>query len=134
MSSRISKPSAVIAALFYLALCVTMGGHWVVLQSIAWAQMWISNTRTETVTQAVVHTLDGKHPCKMCHEISRAKTSEQKTKPVTIAFKTSVFIKSVGFLRLKSTVADRSLHYLIAQEVIDPLFSSQPITPPPQIS
>lgn len=72
---RIKRFNTLIAC---LALFWTSGGQWVVLQSVAWAQMWVNFSRTESIAQATVRTFDGKHPCAMCKRISRAKSKEKK--------------------------------------------------------
>jgi hypothetical protein len=62
-----------------LALLGATGGHWAVLQTIAWADMLAQNLQTETVGTAITKTFDGAHPCKMCKQISAGKKAEQKT-------------------------------------------------------
>ncbi len=65
--------------LLILALLGATGGHWAVLQTIAWADMLAKNLQTETVTTAISKTFDGQHPCKMCVEISAGKKEEKKS-------------------------------------------------------
>ena len=53
------------------ALTVIGGGHWAVLQTVAWAQMIVDYTHDSgSLRQAVVQTFDGAHPCELCRQIS----------------------------------------------------------------
>jgi hypothetical protein len=80
-----------------LALFFVAGGHWAVLQGVAWATMVKDFSRTDSITQAVGKTFDGKHPCTMCKKIASARTSEEKA-PLTVKIdkKAEVFLKSTG--------------------------------------
>jgi hypothetical protein len=48
------------------------------MQSIAWASMLTQNLHTESFTQSISDTFDGKHPCKFCMQISAGKKAERK--------------------------------------------------------
>jgi hypothetical protein len=65
-----------------LAILVASGGHWMVLQSVAWTRMLIVNAQSETLTVAVGKTFDGKHPCKMCHQIRDGREQERHASAV----------------------------------------------------
>ena len=60
------------------ALCSSIGGHWLGLQSIAWATMIADYSQHCSFGQAIVQTFDGKHPCDLCKHISKAKATEKK--------------------------------------------------------
>lgn len=65
-----------------LALFSVAGGHWAVLQTVAWAGMLHDYTqRTGSVAMAVEQSFDGHHPCKLCREIASAKAREHKEIP-----------------------------------------------------
>lgn len=69
-----------------LSLFLVAGGHWAMLQGVAWVSMVHDFSRGGSLTQAVEKTFDGKHPCAMCKKIAKAKNSEtsgEKT-PVTV--------------------------------------------------
>jgi len=61
-----------------IALIATIGGHWAVLQTVAWTNMLSENLRSESFTAAVQKTFDGKHPCCLCKAINAGKKSEKK--------------------------------------------------------
>jgi hypothetical protein len=65
--------------LLIVALLAATGGHWALLQTVAWSNMLASNLRTDSFSEAVAKTFDGRHPCKMCQAISAGKKSEKKT-------------------------------------------------------
>lgn len=62
-----------------VSLLVTIGGHWAVLQSIAWTTMLVDNLQQTSLTEAVSNTFDGEHPCPMCKHIDEGKKSEKKS-------------------------------------------------------
>ncbi len=64
--------------LLILALLGATGGHWTVLQTVAWADMLAKNLQTESVGAALTMTFDGQHPCKMCKQISAGKQAEKQ--------------------------------------------------------
>ncbi len=59
-------------------LIVTIGGHWAVLQSVAWMGMLVSYSQAETFSVAVEKTFDGKNPCRLCKTVKEGKSAEQK--------------------------------------------------------
>ena len=65
--------------LLTVALIAAIGGHWAVLQTVAWTTMLATNLRNYSFTQAVSKTFDGRHPRQLCHEISAGKKSEKNT-------------------------------------------------------
>ena len=62
--------------LMLLVLFAASGGHWMALQSVAWSRMLVSYSRGGHIVAAVTKTFDGRHPCTLCKEIQRAKSSE----------------------------------------------------------
>ena len=64
--------------LAFLALFAMAGGHWAVLQSVAWAGMLAERVEAKmSLRQAVSETLDGEHPCAMCSKIVITKKQEK---------------------------------------------------------
>lgn len=67
-------------------LCLTAalhlaGGHWGVLQMVAWAQMLRSYTEQKGLVEGVKETFDGDHPCPLCRHITEARQKEEKQTP-----------------------------------------------------
>lgn len=64
--------------LIALALTSSIGLHWAFLQTVAWAGMIVCYSQEAPISEAVVKTFDGQHPCKLCKQIAKGKQSEKK--------------------------------------------------------
>jgi hypothetical protein len=64
--------------LVYLALFALVGGHWGVLQAIAWAQMLRDYSKNAPITEAIAKTFSGYSPCGMCTKISEERQKEER--------------------------------------------------------
>ncbi len=61
-----------------MAALQLIGGHWVMLQTTAWVGMAFEFTKDASVAEAVSKTLDGQHPCKLCHAVKKGRSEEKK--------------------------------------------------------
>jgi hypothetical protein len=61
-----------------LALCCSIGGHWLALQSVAWATMIVDYSQHCSFKQAIMQTFDGNHSCDLCKHITKARNAENK--------------------------------------------------------
>jgi hypothetical protein len=59
-------------------ILVMTGGHWLILQSVAWTKMILDYSRSSSVRTAIEQTFDGRHPCEMCKLIQREKQSSKQ--------------------------------------------------------
>ena len=66
-------------AVTIFALCCAIGLHWLTLQSIAWTSMIIDYSKQDSICHAIAKTLDGAHPCSLCHVVNAGKNSEKKS-------------------------------------------------------
>ena len=66
-------------AVTIFALCCAIGVQWLALQSIAWTAMIIDYSKRAPLCQAIAQTLDGAHPCSLCHIVNQGKASEKKS-------------------------------------------------------
>jgi hypothetical protein len=95
--------------LIALALATSIGLHWGFLQVVAWTGMVISYSQEGSVTEAVVKTFDGDHPCGLCKQIAKGKRTERKAgykfelgklkfphAPVTFIFCTQPLLWEIG--------------------------------------
>jgi len=71
-------PSRLLKWLAVLTLTFVLGGHWAILQSVAWMTMVAGYSQTDPLKNALVKTFDGKHPCPICKFVAKGKKSEQK--------------------------------------------------------
>ena len=78
-----------------LALFLTAGGHYALLQTVAWTTMVNDFYRTGSLSMAVEKTFDGRHPCPLCQKITKARSAEEKA-PATVKAekKAEVFVAS----------------------------------------
>ena len=67
--------------LIFLAMFSIAGGHWAVLQSVAWAGMVVEYSKNSGLGAAVSKTFSGKAPCKMCRAIEAGKQKESRLPP-----------------------------------------------------
>ena len=111
-----------------LALLSVIGGHWAVLQTVAWTNMLAENLRTTSVTMAVEKTFDGKHPCCLCKAITQGKKSEKKAE-FPLQLKKMEFI-SERFNFVFCPPQDFRLVPELSVSVYD--FASRPPVPPPR--
>src|SRR5947199_7590809 len=58
------------------ALCCSMGAPWLVLQSVAWANMLVDSSQRYSLQQAIAQTFSGDHPCDLCKRISSRTTND----------------------------------------------------------
>ena len=86
MSSRPVRWIAVVSLTFAL------GGHWAILQSVAWMSMVASYSQTAPLKAALVKTFDGKHPCSICKFVDTGKKSEQKRETQKLLTKLDFFL------------------------------------------
>lgn len=119
-----------------VALMATMGGHWLVFQSFAWAAMIVNNSHQGSLNWAVSRTFDGKHPCAICVSIQEGRQQEQtenKKMPSvqTHEENTLLFDPARSNLLLPSLV-DREVLPFIPNWHSD--FLESPPTPPPRFS
>jgi hypothetical protein len=84
--SRIAK--SFIAVL----LIVSIGGHWVFLQSVAWVSMVIDYSKDAPISVAVSKTFDGKHPCKLCKIVRHGQETEKKQDAIKVKTKPDVWL------------------------------------------
>ena len=68
--------------LLIAAMFCALGGHWLVLQTVAWGGMIVDYSRGAGFTVAVEKTFDGQHPCRMCQSIAKTRHSEKKQEAV----------------------------------------------------
>ena len=118
-----------------LALFSIAGGHWAVLQSVAWAEMLHNYTqRTGSVAVAVEQTFDGQHPCELCQQIQVAKAKEHKEAPAAPAKKDDAKVKALLSNSLLRPFVPMAQAATIPPtlSICGPSRTEQPPTPPPR--
>ncbi len=64
--------------LVVLTLTLSLGAHWMFLQSVAWVGMVVNYSHDAPFTEALSKTFDGQHPCKLCKLVQEGKAKEKK--------------------------------------------------------
>ena len=108
-------------------------GHWLVLQTVAWAQMLRAYSKSAPIAEAIERTFSGGYPCTMCIKITEEQQKEEKA-PATVKLdkKAELFLLSARDLLRKPETRDFS--YLPSGEIAVAERSEAPPVPIPIIS
>lgn len=111
-----------------LALVASVGGHWAVLQGVAWTTMLARYSQSMPLTQALAYTFDGQHPCHLCLAVQHGQKEEQQESKVKPPQKLVLFLdhQSVAVLSPTTTEPD----FVFSEQ--SPLRSERPPHPPPK--
>ncbi len=114
-----------IAAMFF-----ALGGHWLVLQTVAWGGMIVDYSRGARWTEAVEKTFDGQHPCGMCKSIASTRQTEKKHEAFTVVKKIDVFHQAVVvFVGVATECWEQEIADVAANARAE-----QPAVPPPRFA
>jgi hypothetical protein len=114
--------------LVLLAAVQILGGHWAVLQTVAWAQMIVDYAQQDSLTIAVTKTFDGAHPCSLCETVSEGRQQEKKQEGVSTIVKLDAVLAPAVELPPRTEAPVRFFDLLIS----DCDHSVAPLTPPPR--
>ncbi len=114
--------------LLILSLLCATGGHWAMLQSVAWATMLANNARTQCLSDAITTTFDGRHPCPICRQIAQSRQSEKKSDAQLELKRLEYSLDSAVFVICPPG------HFFLTGERSSsaPLLTEAPPTPPPR--
>jgi len=77
--SNIAAVLTRLARLFIvLALSLSLGTQWIVIQTVAWVGMVMNYSQETSFRVALLKTFDGQHPCRLCQMVKAGKASEPK--------------------------------------------------------
>ena len=62
-----------------LALVLSLGLHWTVLQSAAWVGMVVAYSKDASIGEALEKTFDGAHPCSLCKMVEAGAKDDDGT-------------------------------------------------------
>ena len=111
------------------------GGHWALLQSVAWVEMLRDySQQTGSIAVAVEQTFDGQHPCELCQQIQVAKAKERKEAPTAPTTKDDAKAKALvaGSVLCPFVRTAEEVFFPRALSAAGPRRSEQPPTPPPR--
>jgi hypothetical protein len=113
-----------------LALIAAVGGHWTVLQSVAWVGMAVNYSQDASLAVALKKTFDGDHPCRLCVAVKHGKQEEKKRDVFKVETRLDlVCLAPVAYLHpaLPFTLLSPPSHSALAR-------GEAPPTPPPRIA
>ena len=124
MLKRLSKIVVVVS------LVAMVGGHWAILQSVAWVGMAFSFAQTAPLGIALKKTFDGKNPCALCKAVDEGKKSEREHASLKVETKLDLCLApSTALLDLPEPFAVLPG----AAERADVRFEA-PLSPPPRLA
>jgi len=69
-----------------MAVFMVAGGHWAVLQGVAWTQMlWSYSKDAGSISEGLKKTFSGKYPCPLCKKVEEGRKQENKQPATTPA-------------------------------------------------
>jgi len=116
--------------LLFLAMFSIAGGHWAVLQTVAWTGMVIEYSKTSPITVALAKTFSGKAPCKMCKTIESGKETESRL-PATVKADKKLDKFLVRVVRATPLPPETKFSYPPAVDDPVPVRSASPPVPVP---
>jgi hypothetical protein len=111
-----------------LTLTLSLGAHWMFLQSVAWFGMVVTYSQSAPLHKALEMTFDGQHPCKLCKLVKAGQTAEKKQeskKPVTKLDFALVLEQAAFIIPQPDQPASACVAFLLAR-------TESPPTPPPR--
>ena len=109
------------------------GGHWLVLQTVAWAQMLRDYSQSAPIAEAIERTFSGAYPCTMCIRITEEQQKEGKA-PATVKLDKKaepILLSSRDLLRKPES---KDFSYLPSGEIAVAERSEAPPVPIPIVS
>ncbi len=113
-----------------LAVALSLGLHWALLQSVAWAGMFAGYAQQTTLREAFVKTFDGKNPCRICKLVREGQQSE-KTKESVLPL---VKIESLPCATVFVLNPPAPLNLPTVSDETALLRAESPPTPPPRLA
>ena len=110
-----------------LELCLSLGLHWLALQSVAWTGMLLANARHAPLGEAVAKTFDGAHPCELCQAVAAGKKSEKKSEvlPTIVKLDLICTLRTLTWLPPWASYEYPRIDFAISER-----FQSPPVPPP----
>jgi hypothetical protein len=117
-------------AVTIFALCCAIGLQWLALQSIAWTAMIVDYSKQDSICRAIAKTLDGAHPCSLCHVVNRANTAEKKADLQLLTAKIDMICAWQAISLFRPFV---SVEYTVRDSCSSQIGRSPPVPPPRSI-
>jgi hypothetical protein len=121
-----------------VSLMVSIGGHWGMLQAIAWARMLQDYSAEKGLAGGIKDTFSGERPCPMCLKLRKEKSEAEKSKAPVSQEKTDSTLKWAdsfqGGILLPKAPLPKCVGGLRFLPVVMPVGENRarPATPPPR--
>lgn len=116
-----------------LALVLSLGLHWTVLQSAAWVGMVVSYAKDSTISEALQKTFDGEHPCPLCKKIEAGvKTEQDKSKQSKTEKTAKMELMAVAMSEVAIIPATPSQQEFVSSDHRAAVREHSPQVPPPR--
>ena len=112
-----------------MALTLSVGAHWALLQSLAWVGMTVSYAKGSPLSVAISKALDGQHPCEICKFVQAGKKTEEKSQFHKLDTKLDLVFQGAQAGLQSPIVAP--LHYTLEGEWVTRTVA--PPLPPPRL-
>jgi hypothetical protein len=112
-----------------LAVALSVGLHWALLQSVAWTGMFVSYAQQTTVREALTKTFDGKSPCRLCKLVREGQQSAKAKESFLPLVKVESLPCEAAFVLLPPVL---SVSLTATDSAAFPRTESPP-TPPPRL-
>ena len=112
-----------------MALLAATGGHWMVLQSVAWSAMLVQYSRNANLVSAVEQTFDGKHPCPLCKKIAQGRHDEKKPEAQVVSGKLKFCYQPVA----PPLLSPGNFWQMHLGDAYSSALAHQPLVPPPRL-
>ena len=122
--------SPVCRACIRLALVLSLGLHWTVLQSAAWVGMVVAYSKDASLGEALEKTFDGAHPCPLCKIVESGSKSDDEKSRKTESSKIKKFDLMVVVIESLGVPSPDAPRYLPLMQRPAPREYAPPVPPP----
>jgi hypothetical protein len=113
-----------------LTVVLTIGLHWAVLQSVAWAGMFATYSQENSISQSIAKTFSGEDPCRICNLVQEGRNAETDQETVNQTFKLDFFNEKSREISMAPTTVEFPLEQLLAAAE---RLAYPPYSPPPNV-
>jgi hypothetical protein len=118
--------------LLFLAMFSIAGGHWAVLQAVAWARMLEEYSRGASLQVAIVKTFSGKFPCGLCRKIKEGSQKQDTPRAIKLDKKSESFLCAED--PIAQLILPRNFSYPASEHRALSVLPGAPPSPPPRAS
>jgi hypothetical protein len=113
-----------------MTVALTIGLHWAVLQSVAWAGMFAAYSQENSISQSFRKTFSGEEPCRICDLVQEGRGADSDEKTFHKSVKLDFFNEAGREITVAPVNVEFSLEHLFprAERLAYP-----PHSPPPNV-